>query len=145
VTAEPVSVEAAPAPAGKVPPVWAHCVVPEPRADEYPHRDSEGVDELPEQLAGYHAARAYGFWLGSKDGDWPEGIRHLLYEYQLATVWFWLTLTGSSAVDIAHDLVSDLAAPHVIGANILTLLEQARIDPDLIKAYGPSNWKEQTQ
>lgn len=118
-------------------PKWAHEVAPPPNGFDYfdPNRDTT---TLPTELATYHIARAYGFYIGSMNGDWPHGLSMMLLEYQLAAIWYGIACTDVLAeAALAAELVTDLVSPQVIGPNILELLDWANLNPAGIKPYGP--------
>lgn len=130
---DPVAVATEPRPE----PRWAHEVAPAPNGFDYfdPNRDTTS---LPTELATYHIARAYGFYIGSANGDWPHGLSMMLAEYQLATIWHVIACTGAlDGAALATELVTDLDSPQVIGPNIAELLDWANVDPAEIKPYGP--------
>lgn len=122
---------------------WACDVAPYPAEGRLFSADHPST-ELPGELAAYHAARAYGFWLavehfaGEADPEnlMGQAVRQLTPEYSLASMWWQMACTDSVDVPaLALDVVEDLAAPHVLGPNLVTILEWANIDPAEIRPY----------
>ena len=96
--------------------------------------------EMPGLLARHHIARAAGFYLGAQETGWAwsEGTTCLIYEYQLALVWFRLARDGQSqAVDLSRHLLAETTDPRMMGSTLLTMLNWAGLDTGLIRPYLP--------
>lgn len=118
-------------------PRYAHVVAPAPDGTEYfdPNKATGG---LPDALAAHHAARAWGFLMGSNaspDGVDSELLRCALYEFQLARIWWQY---GADRCWMARDVITDLASPHVIEPSLKAVLDWYQIDPESIRPYGNS-------
>jgi hypothetical protein len=111
----------------------AHHVVPPPQAGPTIVRD----------MAAYHAARAWGFYLTATDPTNPrhvEATQMMLAEFQLAVVWNELMLVelGASDVDAAHlarTIIEDIASPQVLDQEIRLLLASVDVNPRDIAPY----------
>jgi hypothetical protein len=126
--------------AGKVAPLFAHQVFPDPVKPEYIHTSEAENSGLAEQMAKYHAARAWAFHLASLEGHLTAAsVSLLVTEFHLARLYFLLCTT-----DHPHHHLDRIAAligttqrwqPQNVAPEILEILEWAEIDPTTIRAY----------
>jgi hypothetical protein len=128
-----------PEPAG---PQFAHKVFPDPVKPEYIHTSEAENSGLAEQLAPYHATRAWAFHLASLEGHiTAASVSLLVTEFHLARLYFLLCTT-----DRPHHHLDRIAAfigttqrwqPQNVAPEIAEILEWAGIDPASIRAYLP--------
>lgn len=128
-----------PEPAG---PQFAHKVFPDPVKPEYIHTSEAENSGLAEQLATYHATRAWAFHLASLEGHiTAASVSLLVTEFHLARLYFLLCTTGRP-----HHHLDRIAAfigttqrwqPQNVAPEIAEILEWAGIDPASIRAYLP--------
>lgn len=102
------------------------------------HRPPSCATASQQQVA-YHAARAYGFHLLAEEGNEyaAKAATHVVAHYELASLYWLAACSDVNEIDAwALGIADDLASPHVIVPNIVTMLEWAGISPDEIRPYG---------
>jgi hypothetical protein len=122
--------------------VFAHQVFPDPVKPEYIHTTEAENSGLAEQLATYHATRAWAFHLAGFEGHiTAASVSLLTTEFHLARLYFLLCTT-----DHPHHHLDRIAAligttqrwqPQNVAPEIAEILEWAGIDPASIRAYLP--------
>jgi hypothetical protein len=122
-------------------PRYAHELVERPSGFDY-LTPGTYADDLPRRLAVYHTVHAAGFYRGvdAASWSWPEGVTCLMYEYQLAFMWFQMARAGQpDPAALSRHLLTEMVSPQVIGGTLLAMLRWAGIPASAIRPYEPSS------